>query len=270
MNALIAFQSGACSIKNCTFMNNNFSALNIGNKETGTDRNLQSGTLVNGNNSASRLSIENCYVVNNKFLLGDKDKTHPMFAMKSNIGADSVFITINNLISVQNRRDNSLDCDLYFQNTFSPIIENAIFNAVRKFERVQVDELTERLDDTTVETIEGTVIIDTTKTYISPEVNFEMDATTNLPKILVDETTGVKYLNRLPTGLADNHANNMRIMNYQGRLTISVEKPENMTIYNVLGAKVAHFNQVNNAEISLTSGAYIIKTTSSTVKVLVK
>lgn len=270
MSALINFQSGSCTIKNSTFMNNIFNAINIGNKSPGTDRNLQVGVLVNGTNTASVLNIENCYVVNNKFILGDTDKTHSMFSMKSTIGADSVFITIKNLISVGNKRPSSVDCDLYYQGLVTPLIENAIFNAVRKFDRVQVDELTERLDDSDVESMEGTVIIDNTKTYNSPEVNFEMDATTSLPKIFVNATTGVKFLNRLPTGLSDNRINNLKISNNNGLLNIAMDKPENVTIYNVLGAKITHFNQVTNAEVSLTSGAYIIKTTYSTVKVLVK
>lgn len=269
MSALISYQSGSCTIKNCTFMNNNFYALNIGKTSPGIDRNLQAGALANGTNTASVLNIENCYVVNNKFT-GDTDKTHPMFSMKSKIGADSIFITINNLISVGNKRPSSVDCDLYYQGLVTPVIENAIFNAVRKFDRIQVDELTERLDDSDVVSIEGTVIIDNTKTYNSPEVNFEMDATTTLPKILVDANTGVKYLNRIPTGLADNRANNLKIKADKGLLSITSDKVENISIYNVLGAKIANFNQVNNAEISLNSGAYIIKTISSTVKVLVK
>ena len=270
MNALIAYQSGSCTIKNTTFMNNIFNALNIGNKAPGTDRNLQSGTLVNGNNTASTLNVENCYVVNNKFLFGDTDKTHPMFAMKSNIGADSVFITIKNLISVGNKRASSFDCDLYYQNTFTPVMENVILNAVRNFARTPLTETTDTLLDADVPSIEGTVIIDQTKTYNSPEVNFEMDATTNLPKIFVNATTGAKYLNRLPTGLTDNRVNNLKISNNNGLLNISMDKPENVAIYNVLGAKITHFNQVTNAEVGLTAGAYIIKTTSSTVKVLVK
>lgn len=270
MNGLIAYQSGSCTIKNTTFMNNIFNAINIGNKSPGTDRNLQSGALVNGNNTASTLNVENCYVVNNKFLFGDTDKTHPMFAMKSNIGADSVFITIKNLISVGNKRASSYDCDLYYQNIFNPVMENVILNAVRNFDRVPLTETTDTLYDADVPSIAGTVIIDQTKTYNSPEVNFEMDATTNLPKIFVNATTGVKYLNRLPTGLADNRANDLKIKTDKGLLNISSDKVENITIYNVLGAKLAHFNQVNYAEIALTSGAYIIKTATSSVKVLLK
>lgn len=269
MSALVSYQSGSCTIRNCTFMNNSFNAINVGKTSPGIDRNLQAGALVNGTNSASVLNIENCYVVNNKFI-GDLDKTHPMFSMKSKIGADSIFITINNLISVGNKRPSSVDCDLYYSNLITPVVENAIFNSVRKFNRVQVDETTEILEDSNVESMEGTVIIDNTKTYNSPEVNFEMDATTSLPKIFVNATTGVKYLNRLPTGLADNRANDLKIKTDKGLLNISSDKIENITIYNVLGAKLAHFNQVNNAEIALTSGAYIIKTATSSVKVLVK
>lgn len=269
MSALISYQSGSCTIKNCTFMNNNFNSINIGNKSPGIDRNLQAGALVNGTNTASVLNIENCYVVNNKYI-GDVDKTHPLISMKSKIGADSIFINIKNLISVGNKRPTSVDCDLYYSNLVTPVVENTVFNAVRKFNRIQVDELTEILEDSDVESIEGTVIIDSTKTYTSPEVNFEMDATTSLPKILVDATTGVKYLNRIISGLAANRANDLKIRTDNGLLRISSDKVEDITIYNILGAKLAHFNQVNNAEMALQSGAYIIKTAASSVKVLVK
>lgn len=266
-NSLIYFRTGSCFVKNSTFMNNTFAALNIGNKGTGLDMNRQSGALIGGDAKARSLTVENCYMVNNKFYNGDKDKTHPMISMKSKIGADSVAINIKNVISVQNKRESSVDCDLYYGNLFVPMIDNAIFNAVRNYDRQALTETTDTLYDANVPSLEGTIIIDETMTYTSPMVNFEMDG--SLPKILVGDY-GVKYLNRIVSGVEDKQVSNLKIRNNNGLVNISSDKLENITIYNVLGARVADFHQVRDVEVPLTAGTYIVKTSSTNVKLLVK
>lgn len=269
LNGLFFYQSGTLTIKNTTFMNNIFNALNSGNKDPGIDRNVLSGVLISGDKLAMGLNIETCYVVNNKFLFADKDKTHPMISMSSSIGADSVTMVINDLIAVGNARPSSLDCDLYYRNTFTPFVNNAIFNAVRNYELVINPDLTETKVDAEVASINGAVI-DPTKTYTSPEVKFEMDETTNLPKILIKSGTGVKYLNRISTGLADKKVNELKISSNAGRLIVSSDKMDNIVLYNIMGAKVAAYHQVNSIEVSLPVGAYILRSTSQTVKVFVK
>ena len=206
-------------------------------------------------------------MVNNKFINGDDDKTHPMISMKSKIGADSVFINMANVISVQNKRPSTVDCDLYYNILVNPIIENSVFNAVRSFDRQTITETTDTLYDANVPSLEGTIIINETMTYTSPEVNFEMDGA--LPKILIGEY-GVKYINRIVSGVKDKQVNHLKIKNNNGLVNISSDKLENITVFNVLGARVADFRQVRDIEVPLTAGTYIIKTSSTNVKLLVK
>ncbi|MDO9634781.1 MAG: T9SS type A sorting domain-containing protein [Paludibacter sp.] len=264
-NALLVLQTGSLEVKNTTFMNNSFNALNIGTNGNGTDNNSQQGALINILNSSRSLVVENAYMVNNKFILGDTDKTHPMIGIKSKLGPDSVSVLIKNVISVGNKRTNSFDVDLYYQNVFAPVVENTVFNAARNFERTIVAEV-ETLIDTDVTEIQGS-LIDNSLTYNSPVVNFEMDG--DLPKVYTDEN-GVKYLNRLPTGINEIKSSGLLIMSNRGMLTITANQPENIRIYNLLGAKIANYNQTTQVDIALPAGTYIIRTNTVAEKVLVK
>ena len=265
-NALLVLQTGSLEVKNTTFMNNSFNALNIGTNGNGTDNNSQQGALINILNSSRSLVVENVYMVNNKFILGDTVKTHPMIGVKSKLGPDSVSVLIKNVISVGNKRTNSFDVDFYYQNVFAPVVENAIFNAVRNFERTVVEEV-ETLTDADVTEIQGSVLIDNSLTYTSPSVNFEMDG--NLPKVFIDEN-GVKYLNRLPTGVNEIKSSGLLIKSNHGMLTITANQPENISIYNILGATIANYNQTTRVDIALPAGTYIIRTSTLAEKVLVK
>lgn len=265
-NGLITLNTGYCEVKNTVFMNNKFNAINIGTNFNGTDSNPQNGALISVTNNTRSLVLENCYLVNNKFFLGDTDKTHPMIAVKSKLGADSVSVLIKNVISVGNRRSSSVDCDLYYNNIFAPVVENAIFNAVRNFERT-VEGETETLIDADVTEIPGTVMIDNSLTYTSPQVDFEMDG--NLPKVYTDEN-GVKYLNRLTSGVDELKASGLNIRSVRGQLSISANQPENISIFNLVGARIATYNKTTQVDISLPAGAYVIRTSTLSEKVLVK
>lgn len=265
-NGLIRITTGACEVTNTTFMNNIFNAINIGTNGTGTDNNSQQGAIVALNDRARSLVVENVYLVNNKLIAGDLDKTHPLIAVKSKLGADSVSVLIKNVISVGNRRSSSVDCDLYYNNIFTPVVENAIFNAVRNFERT-VEGETETLIDADVTEIPGTVMIDNSLTYTSPQVDFEMDG--DLPKVYTDEN-GVKYLNRLTSGVDELKASGLNIRSVRGQLSISANQPENISIFNLVGARIATYNKTTQVDISLPAGAYVIRTSTLSEKVLVK
>ena len=109
--------------------------------------------------------------------------------------------------------------------------------------------------------------IDPTLTYTSPEVNFEMDGA--LPKIVVG-AYGVKHLNRVIAGVKAEQVNNLKIKNNNGLVSITSEIPENITIYTILGARVAEYFKVKEIEIPLSTGTYIIRSLSTNTKLLIK
>lgn len=89
-------------------------------------------------------------------------------------------------------------------------------------------------------------------------------------KYVYTDENGVKYLNRLTSSVDELKASGLNIRSVRGQLSISANQPENISIFNLVGARIATYNNTTQVDISLPAGAYVIRTSTLSEKVLVK
>ncbi len=245
---ILAIRNGALTIKDCTFFNNEARYF----ATTGSDRNLKIGYIISMSSNASSCSLENCIFYNNGFK-GSSTISHPLVSVK--VGTT----TIKDVIFVKNKRLSTLDCDLYYTTSTAPSVSDSYFSAIRSIKSGADYHVTEMTGAT----------IDSTLTYTSPEINYEMDG--ELPKIFTD-VNGVKYIRKA----ADSNLStvtperNFAAWGVKGELQIEAPEPVTIKIYNLLGAEIFNRTSVTQEKIALPKGVYIVKSGSGSVKVCVK
>ncbi len=263
IEGIFTVKTGTCAIKNTTFMNNRFNVLNIGNTNTGTDRNLKNGGLISAGEGITGLTIDSCYFVGNQFN-GDADKIHPLLSVKPGATA-SLTTNIRKLVSVGNNRPSYNDCDFYYNISYPPTMHDCRFNAVWN-----VDDITTPGSNIYTEVFEYEGInIDKSLTYTSPGINLEMDG--ELPKVYVDPLTGVKHLKTIGgSSISGRLIGKANICQENGKLIVKLETAGNIEVYNVLGKKEAAFLNVTDAIVPLQTGVYIVNTSAGSGKVFIR
>lgn len=266
---IIKVTSGTLIMTNCSFVNNNFEVINKGATATGTDRNLRNGQIVTTGGSISSIQISDCNFVNNKYLSGDLTFIHPIISIRPAITAATVapnitlvtnpIVNFSNILSVGNIRAGSMDIDILYDSLITtPTVVSSVFNVVKKFNANAIPTL-----DSDVTGIDGMTV----NTSGSISNYFEMEGTA--PKITTN-SLGVKSLVRKTNGIQKNTSVNLSIAIFNGKLTITSDKMENIEIFNLLGERIAQFNNTNKAEIALAKGVYLVKSTTNSTKVLVR
>jgi hypothetical protein len=255
-------------MSNCTFFNNTFEAINRGATMIGTDRNLKSGVLVTFIGAIATAQFTNCNFINNKFSTGDLDKIHPMISIKPattpNVVAPDITlvfnpaITFSNVISVGNSRASSMDGDLLYNTLINaPTCSNSVFNSVKKFDVNVVPTLDADVTDITGMTVNATAAVNS---------YFEMDGIA--PKI-VTNSLGVKSVVRKASGLNELSISDLKAWSNAGVLNVSMEQPQNVSIYNAAGVLVAKFKNTNTIQTNLSKGFYLVKNNANSLKVIV-
>lgn len=253
-NGIIYVTNGSCSVLNCSFINNTFDAINRGNSGTGTDIDRKNGGLIALSDSVTSGQIANCNLVNNRYISGDQSKIHPMISIKPN----STFfpeISLNNVISVGNKRDASLDGDFYYLTSITPTTKDFVCNSVKNY-----DASTLTYND--ISTLSGATINGT----LTPDIYFEMDGT--LPKIITN-SAGAKTLVRKSTALHEYHMADFKAWSNAGTLNVKSENPQDIAIYDAMGRIVANYSNTNSIQKTFAKGMYIVKTNLNSMKVLV-
>jgi len=266
---LIKVVSGTLTMTNCSFVNNNFDAINRGATGTGTDKNLRNGQILTLGGSISSAQIIDCNFVNNKYISGDLTLIHPIISIKPTITTGTVApgitlatnptVNFSNVISVGNMRASSMDGDVLYDSLITtPTASSSVFNVVKKFNANVIPTF-----DSDVTGIDGMTV------NISGTISnyFEMEG--DAPKI-VTNSLGVKSLVRKTNGIQKNTSVNLSIATFNGKLAITSEKLENIEIYNLLGERIAQFNNTYKAEIALAKGVYLVKSANNSTKVLVR
>ena len=266
---LIKVTVGTLTLTNCTFYNNSFDVINRGATATGTDRNNKNGQLVTIGGSLSLFNMSDCYMVGNKYINGDASKVHPLISMKPATTGAAPAVTLTNAapgfnilnsISVGNIRADIADCDLYYNLLSAPTASSSVMNSVKNFD---LNSVTVPIPDVDVTTLEGLTISPT----VAISSYFEMDGL--VPRITTN-SLGVKSLVRKAAGVKNVNANNLKVNVVNGKLTISSDKPENIEIYNSIGAKIGQFMNTNHVQTNLFNGIYIVKNNTFSTKVLVR
>lgn len=254
-NGIIYVTNGICSVSNCSFMNNTFDAINRGNTGTGNDMDRKSGGLISLNDSVTSGQITNCNFINNRFISGDQSKIHPIIGFKPNLTIFPV-IALENVISVGNQRDASLDCDVYYLTTTTLTTKDVVFNAVKNYDAAA-------LAYNDVSTLPGATINGT----IKPDLYFEMEG--DLPKISTN-SAGAKMLVRKTTGINQYHISDLKVWSDAGVLNVKSENPQDVSIHDTTGRLVAKFNNTTSVQKTFAKGMYIVKTDKDSLTVIVK
>ncbi|MFV0469943.1 MAG: hypothetical protein ACK5MK_13575, partial [Dysgonomonas sp.] len=259
---LFTFKFGAdLTIRNTTFMNTRVNLLNLNGAVEQKGLGIFVNLPVPASTSAyaSKLTIENVNIINTEILTGIQPNAFSsMINMNVDPSITNATCTINNLVSINNLRSGTRDCDMLLTTaTITPTIVSSYFNDIKT------------TTDTTTTAISGATI-DPTLTYASAGIEFEMDGA--LPKIFINEY-GVKYLKRIQTpteNIASNLFKKLHIQVKNGTVTVeNLQTNENLIVNDLSGRMVKNI-KIDNSTISFTlnHGVYVVRTNNKIAKIV--
>ncbi|MBV5343512.1 hypothetical protein JZU68_07845, partial [bacterium] len=258
MNGLINNAGGApLVIKNCTFMSNDFKALST----TATQSSIQ-GALIYVNPIAAGTTvttIENCVVINNKFIEGLTDAVSSIIYINS--GTNASTLTLKNNLFIDNARAASKDKDIYF-----PSQANITFTSEKNIANsaIQINDGTAVPVTYKDLTFDG-LKISSDYTYTDPRIAFTMDGT--LPK-LTNDAYGVGKVEYTgdggtptPQGLKSISSSNIKLITSSNSLVIAgAEVGTKIAVYSMIGSLVTKTtNTTNRTQIALKQGLYLVR-----------